>query len=194
MAPILITTFAPWRAHQPSNASDDLIAHLHQQGRFSADIVLMRQIPVNFQLAPCQVIAKIVELRPRLVICCGMAEDRTHLTLERNGQRHQQVLQTSLNFSALLSKTYLSAISHDAGDYVCNHLYYEVLSFLEGNPVGAQGLFIHVPRLTARNQALLMTDFCLILEQLRLATVPSAATVLQDHLLRASSLRLSLAA
>lgn len=168
---LLLTTFASWRAHQPSNASDDLVAALVQQYRVPEGTVMMRQVPVSFALAPCRVIAKAIELRPRVVVCCGMAEPRTHLELELNGKSPNHTLQTSLALGQLMEGTCLTRVSHCAGDYVCNHLYYHLLQAIHTHRLPTQALFIHVPLLTAANQPWILQDFSLILQRL---TLPAA--------------------
>lgn len=156
--PLLITTFQPWRAHQRSNSSDDLVADLHSQKRLPADAIWLRQVPVSFQLAPLRVISEIYRLRPRAVICCGMAEGRAYLSLEQQA-KGRRVLQTSVNLSALLMGTTLSEVSDDAGWYVCNHLYYSVLAFIEQLNLETQGLFVHIPTLSPPSKALILNDF-----------------------------------
>lgn len=163
---ILLTTFAPWRAHQRSNASEDLLMRLEQQGQIPSQTALMRQIPVSFELAPCRVIAKMMELRPPVVVCCGMAEGRTHLSLERQGRREEQVLKTSLALAPLLTDTALTDISDCAGTYVCNHLYYRVLDAINQHRWPTQALFVHIPVLTPATEPLLVRDFSLILQRL----------------------------
>lgn len=171
--PLLLTTFAPWRAHQPSNASDDLLTSLMQHHPLPQGTVVMRHLPVSFHLAPCRVLTKLVELQPRVVVCCGMAETRTHLELELNGKSPDQVLKTSLALHRLVTGTCLTRISHCAGDYVCNHLYYHLLATIHRHRWPTQALFIHIPRLTPATEPLLVHDFALVLN--RLAAVESGA-------------------
>lgn len=168
---MLLTTFAPWRAHQPSNAADDLVAHLHQQNLLPAEATVLRQIPVSFELAPIRVIAKVLELRPAVVVCCGMAEGRSQLNLERYGKGSDQARETSLPLGDLVAETHLTAISDCAGDYVCNHLYYRLLGAIAQHRCPTQALFVHIPPLTAANRPLFARDLALILK--RLATVAS---------------------
>ncbi len=156
--PLLITTFQPWRAHQRSNSSDDLVADLHSQKRLPADTIWLRQVPVSFQMAPLRVIGEIYRLRPRTVICCGMAEGRACLSLEQQA-KGRRVLQTSVDLSALVMGTALSEVSNDAGWYVCNHLYYSVLEFIEQLNLETQGLFVHIPTLRPPSKALILNDF-----------------------------------
>lgn len=176
MHPILLTSFAPWRAHQHSNTSDDLIALLASRNRLPKGTVLMRHLPVHFQLAPCTVKAAIAKNRPAVVVCCGMAEKRSLLTLERYGHGKGERLETRLDLTALRSDTHWTTISHDAGRYVCNALYYQVLSYLASSDAATQGLFIHVPLLTDYNRELIVRDFAVILSRIRkIATLQSYA-------------------
>jgi pyroglutamyl-peptidase len=164
--PLLLTTFAPWKAHQPSNASDDLVKLLIHGGRLPDDVVILRHIPVSFDLAPCRVISKTVELKPQVVVCCGMAEPRTHLELELNGKHPNRTLRTSLALQTLMAGTCLTRISHCAGDYVCNHLYYHLLEAITAQRLPTQALFIHVPLITPANQTWLVHDLSMILNRL----------------------------
>ncbi|MBD0334643.1 MAG: peptidase C15 [Cyanobacteria bacterium Co-bin13] len=173
MSTILITSFAPWKAYQRSNASDDLLASLQQRQELPDNAILMRQVPVNFHLAPCHIIAKLVELRPAVVVCCGMAEKRQRLSLELNGCCEEKVLKTALNLSDLMAGTRLTEISHCAGTYVCNHLYFKVLEFIQQTRCSTQALFIHVPPLNLLNQEFIAADFTLILRRLSLAAATS---------------------
>jgi pyroglutamyl-peptidase len=186
--PVLITSFRPWRVHQRSNSSNDLVAELHAGGRLPVDTVWLAQVPVNFAIAPIRVISEIARLRPRVVICCGMAENRAVLSIERQATGRQSekrqvkelhekrsmrpanlpplTLQTSVKVSALLSGTLLSEPSDDAGSYVCNHLYYRVLKFIDQTNWPTRAIFIHIPLLTAHNKRLILDDFVAIASQL----------------------------
>ena len=163
---MLLTTFAPWRAHQPSNAADDLVDHLQQQQQIPPGATVMRHIPVSFELAPIRVMAKLVELRPSVVVCCGMAEGRTYLNLERYGKGDHGALKTRLALDWLIADTHLTTISDCAGTYVCNHLYYRLLGAIAQRDWPTQALFVHIPPLTPTTQPLLARDLTLILKRL----------------------------
>ncbi|MEL6382326.1 MAG: peptidase C15 [Cyanobacteria bacterium J06626_18] len=167
MARLLLTSFATWRAHQPSNTSDDLIGLLEARNQVPADTVLLRQLPVHFQLAPCRVITAMMSACPAVVVCCGMAERRSHLALERFARRENTLHQTSLALEQLCVATHYTEISSDAGRYVCNHLYYELLDYTQKHPWPVHGLFIHVPLLTQYNREFIIHDFTLILSRLQ---------------------------
>jgi pyroglutamyl-peptidase len=171
---MLLTTFAPWRAHQTSNAADDLVAHLQKDRHIPAGTTVMRHIPVSFELAPIRVLAKVVELRPPVVVCCGMAEGRSHIHLERYGKGDDRSMATRLPLEALVADTHLSGISDDAGTYVCNHLYYRLLGAIAHHHWPIQALFVHIPPLTPATQPLLASDLALVLRRLTsITTVPN---------------------
>lgn len=164
--PILITSFRPWRVRQRTNSSHDLVAELYASNRLPADTVWLPQVPVSFELAPMRVINEIGRLRPRVVICCGMAEKRAVLSIERQAKRPTHLaeslplrLQSSVKIPALLAGTRLTEMSDDAGSYVCNHLYYSVLRFIDQVDWQSGVIFIHVPRLHAHNKRLILDDF-----------------------------------
>ncbi|MGB3201434.1 MAG: hypothetical protein WBA99_11050 [Nodosilinea sp.] len=168
---MLLTTFAPWRSHQPSNAADDLVAYLQHQQQVPLGTTVLRCVPVSFELAPIRVVAKLVELQSPVVVCCGMAEGRRHLHLERYGKGDDLALATSLPLDELMVGTHLTGISDCAGTYVCNHLYYRLLGAIAQYRWPIQALFVHVPPLTSVTQPLLAHDLALILR--RLAQVAS---------------------
>ncbi|MEO0455038.1 MAG: peptidase C15 [Cyanobacteria bacterium P01_A01_bin.114] len=164
--PILITSFQPWRAHQTANSSNVLLSGLTKAKRLPPNTVWLSELVVNFELAPTQVINQICIHQPRLVICCGMAETRSHLTLEAQGSLGDHSLQTPLDVSALAKDAIYTQVSQDAGRFVCNHLYYRVLEYIKRHHLPCQALFIHVPALTPRNRAVIEFDFLRIVWRL----------------------------
>ncbi|WP_448572442.1 peptidase C15 [Trichothermofontia sp.] len=193
---ILLTSFTTWKAEQTSNSSDDLLEILVQNHWLQNSHHLLRQVPVDFELAPAQVLATIARLRPAIVVCCGMAEDRDHVSIETQAVREETILTTTIDCTALLTDLRLTRLSQDAGRFVCNHLYYSVLHYLRTNPipapqanatpsgqtqsaadrakrpeipVGATGhcIFVHIPVLHPDNQDPIVTDFLTILHRLQ---------------------------
>uniref|UniRef100_B8HLT1 Putative pyroglutamyl-peptidase n=1 Tax=Cyanothece sp. (strain PCC 7425 / ATCC 29141) TaxID=395961 RepID=B8HLT1_CYAP4 len=168
---LLISSFATWKPEQSSNSSDDLLAAILGEQGFPAPVHLLRQLPVDFDLAPKLVIAAIAELQPRAVICTGMAETRTVLSVEDRAIHRQQVRQTAVNVEQLVAGLTHTRISQDAGNFVCNFLYYSVLAYLDRQEQENQdrktpGLFIHVPRLHSTNQSGMVADFLTLCDRL----------------------------
>lgn len=172
-SPILITSFRPWKAHQGLNASDVLLERV--SAHLPSNVIFLRGLPVNFDLAPIRVISHIVQYRPRVILCCGMAENRKMLTVEQWGTDQDRRLETSIDLQTLVKQTIYTRISEDAGTFVCNRLYYRVLHHLDQplkQPLDQPppvALFIHVPLMTAANQAVIEFDFLKIVEHLNTA-------------------------
>lgn len=161
---ILITSFSTWEPHHTSNASDDLLHLLSEEelGPFN----VLRNLPVDFELAPRRVLEHFDELQSKVLICCGMAEERTKLHIESRAVLGDRILQTSVDLEYLTADLTMTEISHDAGQFVCNTLYYKTLEHLALQEEEYYCVFIHVPVLTEENRRLLVADFISIIERL----------------------------
>ena len=182
-SPLLITSFQPWRAHQSTNTSDDLIAALQSDGKLPNNSIWLRNIPVSFDLAPIRVISELCRYRPHAVICCGMAENRPYLSIEQRAIRAGQQLQTSVNLQKLLQQTLLSEISYNSCNYVGNALYYSVLASIQKYKLPTVAIFAHIPILKGEGRRLVLSDFSKIAEQL--------AKPMSPELLNSSHLHMS---
>ncbi len=138
-------------------AQQDLFAAWHDK------LFLLRKLPVDFQLAPQYVIAQMDVLQPDLVICCGMAEHRSLLTVESTGRHKTDALSTAVAVDRLVKRLEFTEVSHDAGTFVCNHLYYAVLKYIRDRGLNCRCLFVHVPVLNEMNLAPVLKDFLAIL-------------------------------
>ena len=164
-AKLLLTSFATWKPDQRSNSSDDLLQAVVQHPAFPDELVFLRQLPVHFQLAPARVLHYWAKWQPQGLICCGMAEGRIKLSVELQGKRGEDAIVTPLDLEALIAGLPQTEISHDAGKFVCNHLYYEVLRYCRDRAPRTPCLFVHVPVLTAENSAAILADFLQILRR-----------------------------
>lgn len=159
---LLLTSFTTWLTHQKSNSSDDLLAILEQQKEY--DCYYLRQLPVEIETASKKAIAIIQQIQPLSIICCGMAESRYRLSIESNARCQESCLYTAVNLPQLLSCLSHTDLSHDAGQFVCEGLYYQVLAHLRSLTLDIPCLFVHVPVLTPHNQAIILEDFVTILD------------------------------
>ncbi|MEG4271701.1 peptidase C15 [Microcoleus sp. M2_B4] len=164
-AKILLTSFDTWLPHQKSNSSDDLLAKISQIESLPA-LTFLRKLPVDFQLAPNLAIAQINQLQPDTIICCGMAESRQKLTVESCACCDSDILKTAVNIEPLVADLAATEISHEAGKFVCEALYYAVLKHICDSQIAAKCIFVHVPILTDKNIDNIVTDFLLILRRL----------------------------
>ena len=160
---MLITSFTTWEPHQRSNAADDLLARFIEE---RGDLYhYLRHLPVDFTLAPERVLEAFEALRPRVLVCCGMAEKRDRLGVESQAVKDDAALRTDIDLLRLTEGLLMTEISHDAGRFVCNALYYDVLEHLRGRG-GHHCLFVHVPLLTQQNAQALTEDFKTIIDRL----------------------------
>jgi pyroglutamyl-peptidase len=166
---ILLTSFATWRADQRSNASDDLVAEVAQMSDLAPFLATLRQLPVNTPIARSLTIYKFEQIRPTLLLCCGMAETRQRLSLETQAVQGESVLKTNLDLERLVASLdqHPIEISQDAGRFVCNSLYHAMLNYLKRYP-DYQTLFVHVPRLTSTNRNQLVEAFRHLIQKLLL--------------------------
>ncbi len=163
---LLLTSFDTWQPHQQSNASDDLLAAVLATNPAPDQLHFLRKLPVDFQLAPAQLLQHFQALQPDIVVCCGMAEARSQLTVESNGKHGNDIRHTSLNLDRLIAALPITQISHDAGDYVCNWLYYSVLKYIQEQQAKSDCLFVHVPVLHESNFQPILQDFLILVQRL----------------------------
>ncbi|NMG06293.1 peptidase C15 [Brasilonema sp. UFV-L1] len=165
---ILLTSFDTWLSEQKSNSSDDLLAEVSRLNSLPYNLTFLRRLSVDVQLASFRVIKKIHELQPDGIICCGMAQRRTLLSVEVGASFGESVLQTTVNLEQLVAGTRAVEISHDCGKFVCEGLYYSVLDELRHSKPTTPCIFVHVPILTEENLPLILDDFLLIIHRLAL--------------------------
>lgn len=159
---ILLTSFQTWLAHQASNASDDLLINLQDTPAY-----FLRQLPVNIARASERTIAAIEDIKPKLIICSGMAESRYLLTVESHATWTNDRIPTTVDLESLVKPLAYTAISNNAGKFVCEGLYYQVLKHLQQTRSPSQCVFVHVPVFNASNVPLIMNDCRLIIKLAR---------------------------
>jgi pyroglutamyl-peptidase len=164
-AKILLTSFDVWKTHHKSNSSDDLLSHVSQITSLPYSLKFVRKLPVDYQKAPDLVINHIKEFQPDITICCGMAETRHKLTVESNAIVGDVRLKTQINLTRLVQNLPDTEISHNAGKFVCEALYYSVLKHLDDSLPKSQCLFVHVPLLSESNKDVIISDFLSIIHR-----------------------------
>ena len=152
---ILLTGFEPWGEHR-ENPSGVVAAALDGH-----------VLPVDFAQAARGLKRLIAGTRPDAVLMLGLAAGRTEISLEavalnvdprdagEAGRRWRRpvrrrgpiAIEARLPLDRILRRLRAArmpaAISHHAGTFVCNHLFYEGLATFDG-PCG----FVHVPPFT----------------------------------------------
>ena len=163
---ILLTSFDTWLPHHKSNSSDDLLAKISQIQSLPYSLTFLQKLPVDSELAPNLAIAQINQLQPDTIICCGMAESRQKLTVESCACSNQDILKTAVNLEPLVADLAATEISHEAGKFVCEAVYYAVLKHLADAQMTAKCIFVHVPILTPDNTDKIVGDFVSIVNRL----------------------------
>ena len=163
---ILLTSFDTWLPHHKSNSSDDLLIEIAKFNSLSYSLTFLRRLPVDISLASHRVLTHIHELQPDGIICCGMAENRRQITVESNANLGGYSIKTSVNLERLIAGLTHTKISHDAGKFVCEGLYYYVLKELRDRSLNIPCIFVHVPLLTHDNSPKTIADFTLIIQKL----------------------------
>jgi pyroglutamyl-peptidase len=168
---ILFTSFTTWLPHQKSNSSDDLLEEIQIAGealraRLRYRNSFLRQLPVDIELASKSVISKIAELQPDIIICCGMAESRSQLTIEAKASDRDDILNTQVDLPQLIAGIDGIEISYDAGKFVCEGLYYSVLKHLQTSPLSTHCIFAHIPILSPDNLTVVKNSFLTVVQRL----------------------------
>jgi pyroglutamyl-peptidase len=162
---ILLTSFDIWQSYHKSNSSDDLLNIVWQQESLRHDVFFLRKLHVCFERAPSMVVEKIEEIQPELIICCGMAESREILTIESQARSKNDTLKSNIELTKLVNGLKFCQISNDAGQFVCERLYYEVLRYIVDGELTCKCLFVHVPILTDQNREKILSDFLAIMSK-----------------------------
>ena len=168
---VLITGFDPFGGEK-INPAWEAVKGLKDEIE-GAEIVKL-QIPTVFKKSAEKLFENIDAINPDVVICVGQAGGRFELSIERvainlddgripdnNGYQpvDVKVFEDGENayFSTLPIKAMVeevkkvgipSAISNTAGTYVCNHIMYSLLYYINKKSLATRGGFIHVPYIT----------------------------------------------
>lgn len=168
MRTVLLTGFEPFD-QDTINPSWEAVRLL--DGTLLSDDVriVARQLPCAFAQAPDHLRQHLAELQPDLVIAVGLAQGRNDLSIERvainlNDARipdnlgHQPIdtavvpegpaayfcsLPIKAMVRALRAAGIPASVSHSAGTFVCNQVFYSLQHALAGTTVRSG--FIHVP-------------------------------------------------
>ncbi|MBV9123816.1 MAG: pyroglutamyl-peptidase I [Planctomycetes bacterium] len=175
---ILLTGFNPF-GKVKRNPSELIVRRLRERPRavVRADLVL-EVLPTEFLSAGKRIQELIREVRPDAVVCLGVAQMRTAISLERfalnvndctlpdnagaraegrciaekGPEAYRSTLPLDYMREALQQRGIPVHISNHAGTYVCNHVFYTARDEVEHLDHPARCGFIHVPRLCRPGQ------------------------------------------
>lgn len=154
---ILLTSFGTWLPHQSCNSADELLKTLLPNPE--KHLIFLRHLPVDIPRASERTLKAITWQQPDTIICCGMAETRHQLSLEARARGDFTQLHTPIDLPQLINQLHHTYISNDAGKFVCEGLYYQVLK----HTTQSRCLFLHVPWVNSRNIGLFQADLQKIL-------------------------------
>jgi len=151
-ATFLVTGFEPFGEHR-TNSSWDALAGL--AATLPPDIVT-RRLPVDHRAAHQVLRQALIELRPRAVLCTGLAKGSVfriemrarrpiELDDERGAAEHSGRWPWSEMQSALQASGVAALSSEDAGRYVCESTYWSLLNYSGPAPIPEFAAFLHVP-------------------------------------------------
>jgi pyroglutamyl-peptidase len=164
---VLISGFEPFGG-EPQNPSWEIVRALHGR-RLGAHPVRGLRLPCRFGEAPRLLLEAVARHRPVLVLAIGQAGGRAEMGLERvainlddaripdnaglqpldrpvvagGPAAYFSTLAVKAGVAALREAGLPAAVSHTAGTFVCNHVFYALQHALAGSGV-ASG-FLHVP-------------------------------------------------
>ena len=161
MNKLILTSFQTWLPHQKSNSSDDLLEIIQKQA--NQNFYFVRKLPVNTNLATLSVIEAIEHIEPKGIICCGMAEYRKQLTVESNAICDRDCIFTRVNLEKLIACLNNTKISHDAGKFVCEGLYYQILKYIQINQLNVRCIFVHIPPINSDCLTVIQQEFLAII-------------------------------
>ena len=86
------------------------------------------------------------------IISFGQAPlDKDIIKIEVIGKKEKDLYKTDFNYSKIkedIEKTGFKVyISEDAGNFLCNNLYYNGLKYIKENNINCKMIFIHIPKI-----------------------------------------------
>ncbi|MCJ8008326.1 pyroglutamyl-peptidase I [Lederbergia wuyishanensis] len=197
---VLITGFDPFGGEK-INPALEAVKQLDGKVIEGVEIVA-QEVPTVFHESIKVVIHAIEQHNPDIVICVGQAGGRTQVTPERvainiddaripDNKDNQPIDEpihqdgpaaywTTLPIKRIVHEMKKAgvpaSVSNSAGTFVCNHLFYGVMHYLEKNAPHIRGGFIHIPfipeQTLGNNAPSLSLD--LIVEGIKTAAVVAA--------------------
>ncbi|WP_328645173.1 pyroglutamyl-peptidase I [Amycolatopsis sp. NBC_00348] len=166
MARVLMTGFAPFGG-EPVNPSWQAVSLV---GARRDDIAAV-ELPVEFAASLPALRRALAEHQPELVVCVGQAGGRAEVTPERvainlvdaripdnagaqpvdvpvvegGPAAYFTTLPVKACVAAIRAAGVPASVSHTAGTYVCNQVFYGLMHLLATDFPGVRGGFVHVP-------------------------------------------------
>ncbi len=165
----LVTGFEKW-GEEPGNPTEILVNRLNGSRIDDVEIYGLL-LPVSFNRARKEIVSKIREMRPDIIICTGLAASRLVISIERvavniidarkpdnDGVRpidetidpegpfaYPSTLPTRKILERLKYNGIPAKLSYSAGTYLCNFVMYLSLRMIDKLRIQSLAGFIHVP-------------------------------------------------
>jgi pyroglutamyl-peptidase len=170
---VLVTAFEPFGG-EAINASWEAAKEL-DGWRCGLAVVSARALSCAYDFCVAQFIESYTRLRPRAVLMTGQAARRSMVCVERlarngaslarrdnlgaigstlaDGPASLEATAPTTRIAEAVRKAGIAArVSSNAGDYVCNHLYYGALKHMAESGSTVPAVFIHVPATEAQRR------------------------------------------
>lgn len=172
MSTILLTGFAPFN-QELINPSWEVVRRFAHRQLLASHTIQVVELACEFGTSLQQLQQEIELHQPELVVCLGQAGGRPDVSIERvainiddaripdnaGAQPIDQMIAKdgpTAYFSSLPIKAIVHAlkaqgipasVSHTAGTYVCNHVFYGLMHYASSNPQLRRAGFVHIPYL-----------------------------------------------
>lgn len=173
---ILLTGFNAF-GRVADNPSQRIVNHIVSSGRFPQ--VVAEVLPTEYTASAQRMNLLVLEYRPRVVLCLGVAQSRREIHLERvalnlndaaladnagdlaSGRpidpdgpaAYWSTLPLEMLRDAVAVRGIPVAISNHAGTFVCNHVFYTARHVISQHDLTALCGFIHVPAILTASDA-----------------------------------------
>ncbi len=105
----------------------------------------------DFDLCLKQFKEKLSQKRYDIIVSFGQKPVTKSLCIETVGYDNQIELRTNYDYSSLFNfikeRNYRIKVSKNPGNYLCNHIFFHGLQFIEDNNLKTKMIFIHTPYL-----------------------------------------------
>ena len=128
-----------------TNSSKVLLNNINKST--SIDLLFLEN---DFEISKRQLINKLKEHIYDIVFSFGQKPVIKSIYIEKIATNKFEKLETNYDYIELinyLGKDYKIKISENAGNYLCNNVYYSGLKFIFQNKIKTQMIFIHIPYL-----------------------------------------------
>lgn len=103
----------------------------------------------SFESCEKEIVMAISELMPEYIISFGQKPNSNRLYIETTAHRNDEKLETIFDITKLQASLKVASIpyevSNNAGNYLCNHVYFNGLEHIKRNTINTKIIFIQVP-------------------------------------------------